>query len=196
MVGFPALSGSFFELGNEFKKLALGKVRKTSHFTTSKYTYPSVIMYVTSLEAFFNEQLALSTTKIEDENVKRSVLKLQEDPLNKEKIKTIFKRYTGSRLDTNKSFYQDVIALIDVRHEIIHYTPRMIEGNKWPLRLRPAVVRSKMTIASNADWSFHLAQVGFAEWAHDTVKSVIQEFCGMTGAMDPFNNPVEPARWE
>ena len=140
--GMSSLSNVFFKQGNELLKLAeadIGKKKDAVFPDKSDYVFPAVIMYCSSLEAYFNENLGFSYWLAETEGKYQNLdllptikaLMRMNKPFEtfKKKIKGTYKAYDKKQkgIDTNSEVYQNIIALYDLRNSIIHFCPEMVE---------------------------------------------------------------------
>lgn len=193
--GFTALSETYFRIGNELKRMAYEENKDERTLRYSKYVYGSVIVYVAALEAYFNEQMTLSICLMKDKNGKElltnCIKKLQNNSFGKEKMNDIFILYSKDRLPKGSEIYKDSLALINLRHILVHYIPEFIDSNRRPHALQ-RVFRRAGVPTINTSWQTALGTVEVAEWSHDVAKALIQEFSRRTGADDPFTREAPP----
>ena len=167
------------------------------------YVFPAVIMYVSSLEAYFIENLTLSSFRMDDEALKEEVDKIKAGSGDYKtfgnRVKEIFKLYDKNNkgIDTNGFEYQNLIALVELRNSVVHYNPLFIEHVKWPSKLEKVLQRSKIDVM-NSGWVSNLSTCAIAKWAYETSKSLIILFCNLSGGINPFNcsDEYETFRWE
>jgi len=203
--GMDLLSPNFFKVGNELLTLATSEVTKKmkgSSFDSCRYCFPAIIMFCTAFESYLNETIEFSRTLAikQDTNNKESILKRIDDIKKakeiKDKIKLFYKGYDSEDvgIDTNGSTYQNLIALFRLRNEIIHYSPDMTAGNKWPIRTKEAFFKSNPKIKENTTWTTTFGAVSVAKWAHDTTIAAIRLFAKISGSQDPFGEET-PYPW-
>ena len=78
-----------------------------------------------------------------------------------------------------------IFWLRELRHVVANYRPMLVSHSKGPRRLEQALHRAKPEIV-NAGWVTNVSSPAVADWAHDTVKSIIMLFCSKSGAIGPF----------
>jgi len=194
MENFTVLSGNYFKVAEELR----GKSKISKEWKpTLNYVFPSVIMFVSSLEAFFSEYLALVLYSNKDhEELKR--LKAQNPPYNDfgKWLKAIFENFNrqGSEIDYGGELFQNVIALKELRNSVAHYNPYFIEYTDWPKRLEQVLNKTKIEVI-NSGWVGNLNRPVVADWAYETIRNVIEEFCNVSGWENPFTADY-PHGWE
>ena len=194
MESFVSLSGNYFKVAQELReKSKRDKKGMPSHF----YVFPSVIMYVSSLEAFFSECLALALFSNKG-NDKLIQLKAQNHPYGdfKSWIEEIFLIFDVKRVevDFGGELFQNLTALKELRNSAAHYNPDFIKHIHWPKRLRQVLNKSKIEVV-NGGWVDNFSRPVVADWAYETIKSVIVTFCDISGWEDPFTRSY-PFGWE
>lgn len=188
---FTVLSGNYFKIAQELRRKS-----RTNEIGMQGYHYvfPSVILYVSALEAFFSEYLALAlfSNRNNGELIK---LKSQQPPYNEFKswLKKIFSIF-NTDLDTGGELFQNVIALKELRNSAAHYNPYFINHTHWPKRLEQVLNKSKVEVI-NSGWVSNLSNTIIADWAYETIKEAINEFCKISGWENPFQ-ACYPAGWE
>lgn len=206
LASLPILSDSYFKVANEFRAMAATeRSRWPGHF----YVFPAITMYTAAFEAFLQEHLALSRFSIEGSDDPQKLhhlerintLKGQQRPYAefKEWVKEVFRLYDpkGVGLDPTCDEYQNLLALKELRNSIVHYNPEFIEYATWPARLEQALHRSKLEVI-NAGWVTNFRKVEIADWAHDTIRAVVELFCRISGAENPFTTTAADGmlNWE
>lgn len=194
------LSSGYFKVACELRDKAHAKEDSVAYH---RYVFPAVIMYVSSLEAYFNENLTLSSFAMGDDALKRKISSIKDgDGVYKtfrNRLKEIFKLYDKSNngIDTNGVDYQNIIALVSLRNSVTHYNPMFIEHVEWPHKLEQVLQRSRIDVI-NSGWVTNFSSPPIAMWAYETTKSIVQLFCSLSGGIDPFNcdKEYESFRWE
>lgn len=205
LVTYTYLSGNYFRVADELRNFVQ---HPPGQCPGRYYVFPAVIMFTSCIEAFFQEHLAILRYQIEEGRAQDKEEQLANiDCLRdgrspyqdfKDWIKEIFRLCDRSAagIDTNSSAYQDIIALKDLRNAVAHYNPMFIEHIKWPARLEQILQRAKPEVL-NAGWVTNLSSVEVADWAFETIKTVIVLFCEKSGAQCPFTSEYEGGlfRW-
>lgn len=194
------LSSGYFKVASELRDKAYSN---ENGVISSRYVFPTVIMYVSSLEAYFNEKLTLSSYSMKDGELKEKIEEIKSRKGDyrkfKNRIKEIFKLYDRNNIgaDTNSIEYLNLIALLELRNSAVHYNPYFIEHVRWPDGLEKVLKASKIEVM-NSGWVSNFSTPAVAMWAYETTRSVVQLFCGLSGDIDPFNCPDEHEsfRWE
>jgi hypothetical protein len=170
----------------------------------SNYCFPSIIMFCTSFEAYINENLELSKaiaiTRNKEglEPLVELIDSIKSEKEIKNKIKYFFKVYDKESigLDLNSDIYQNLVALFQLRNEIIHYSPDMIPANEWPIRTREAFYRSNPRVREITGWTTTFGSVSVTRWAHDAIVTAIKKFAEISGCHDPFSDKTRKTlRW-
>lgn len=194
MESFSALSGNYFKVAQELREKSKNNdAGMPGHY----YVFPSVIMYVSSLEAFFSEYLALVLfSNKDDERVIN--LKAQNAPYNdfKSWLNEIFKIFnkSGMEIDYGGELFQNVYALKELRNSAAHYNPYFINHIDWPKRLQQVLNKSKIEVI-NSGWVCNLTTPVVSDWAYETIKGVIVTFSEVSGWENPFTQGF-PNGWE
>ena len=198
------LASQFFKLGKEFKNMAKLEIEEKNRIIkSSKYIIPSVIMFCTSFEAFMNDTLE-SSTIINDipehhlEGMFERISDIRKEGVFNKKVKKFYKGYDENRIgiDTNGSIYKNLVALFKLRNAFIHYNPETIEHYKWPSKLIEAYKVLKIEKKEyNTNWVYEFCTIKIADWAENTIKSSIYEFCTKANSVNPFELPY-PFNWD
>jgi len=99
-------------------------------------------------------------------------------------------------IDTNGSIYKNLVALFKLRNAFIHYNPETIEHYKWPSKLIEAYKVLKIEKKEyNTNWVNEFCTIKIADWAENTIKSSIYEFCTKANSVNPFELPY-PFNWD
>lgn len=194
------LSSGYFKVACELRDKACSPEGAASGH---RHVFPAVIMYASSLEAFFNEQLSLSGAFIEDDELKEKINDIKAGlgtyKTFSARLKEIFKLYDkkSKGIDTNGLHYQNFVALVELRNSAAHYNPLFIDHVEWPTKLEKVLQRSKIDVM-NSGWVSNLSNPEVAKWAYETTKSIIILFCESSGCINPFNcsDKHESFRWE
>ncbi len=193
------LSGQYFRVANELR--AMAHATAGSSGISPRYVFPAVILYCTCVESYFNEQLTLSSIRIGDRDLLAKIDHLKYRAKPRDRYREIFRRYDpdDKGLDTNGDLYRNLLALIELRNAVTHYTPSFMGHVKWPARLQAALRGSKLSVL-NASWTTNFSSIAVVDWSYVTTKDVIQRFNSMVGrsgtSFDPFSAPEEVFRWE
>jgi hypothetical protein len=191
---YSSLSGNYFKVAQELRERSrINKEGMPGHY----YVFPSVIMYVASLEAFMSEFLAF--VRFSNENsLKLLALKKQSDQYADFKtwIREVFITFnrTGVEIDYGGEFFQNVIALKELRNSVAHYNPDFVSHAEWPKRLQQVFSKSKIDVL-NSGWTTNFSRPEVADWAYDITKGTISEFCNTSGCQNPFQAEY-PFGWE
>ena len=183
---FSLLSRNYYMLAKKFARDAK-HISKTHSF----FTYPSVIMYFTSLEAFFNEKLAhvLLREKIKEGSEKSEIIelvnKIKGKSLSLEFLKEIYQVF-GLNFKFSKELIENFILLHNIRNLLVHFEPDPSFHNYFPDRLLKYNILEKVSRQHNSDWMCYLADPSFCDFASNTVKEVINDFCRESCYPNPF----------
>jgi hypothetical protein len=159
MSGATLLSGNYFNAAEGLRQIAW-KDNNSDIFVHSLFTIPAIIMYVTALEVFINEH---------------SKKELRDMTLNKEKIGQFVVR---NRVDVTLKkcvWYQDVLALVNLRNELVHYAPIMRKLTTAPSDVAHAMKRSKITLFRQSGYITNLSNPEFADWACSCIRRFGEE---------------------
>ena len=119
------LSSSYFKVACELRDKACSE---RECIVPHCYVFPAVIMYVSSLEAYFNENLTLSSFRMDDEVLKEEVDKIKagsgEYKTFGNRVKEIFKLYDKNNkgIDTSDLIFEiglNVDLVLDVIGELM-----------------------------------------------------------------------------
>jgi hypothetical protein len=172
---------------------AQGGSRWPGHY----YVFPAVTMYVAAFEAFLQEELALAEFRLADRSDSQAAewlnsigaMKRQSDQFRefKDWVKGVFELFDrqGVGVNPDSTEFQNLLALKELRNSVVHYNPSFIEHAVWPIRLEQALHRSKLEVL-NAGWVTNFSQVSIADWAHETVKAIVELFCELSSLENPF----------
>jgi hypothetical protein len=174
MGGWVGLSGDLVNCARALLQMALDERRRevlrypADHF--SEYAVGSILLLVTGFDAWLNEVLSEALFVSDRERLKG----LADEPLLC-RYYGIPHRVAGAQMPAN----QELSLLVDLRHEIAHYLPRIIpdEGNVpgWLAELR----RRQLFFQSDEDdapLGWRLASYRLAYWAWETVEAAVAEF--------------------
>ncbi len=195
--GITVLSRTYFRVANELcENLNKGDGKHPGHF----YVFPAVMLYSASIEAYFQERLSIARylTHLPEADAKLDALRDRTSLYRDFKpwLQEVYRFFDrgGEGFDLNSEEYRNVIALQELRNTILHYNPAFIEHVHWPVNLQEAVRRSKIEIL-NAGWVTNLSSPPVAKWAHDSVRTALELFAGLSGVEDVFSC-AEPFKWE
>jgi len=198
LINMRELSSGYFKVACELRDKAHSKEKNIRHH---QYVFPAVIMYVSSIEAYLNENLWLSSALIDNNEMKEKINNIKEGfgeyRTFRSRVKAIFEIYNKEGIDTNGETYQNFIALVELRNSAAHYNPIFVEHVEWPHRLEKALQQSKIEVM-NTGWVSNFSNPAVAIWAYETTKSMVQLFCSVSGAINPFNcsEEHESYKWE
>ena len=197
--GFYGISHGLYRSAIELIKTAEKDQRTHSH-----HILASITLFTATIESYFNEILTLNllAKKYHSKNYLEA-LRLGNYSDNKmsfnEKIKAIFIAYDKKQkgIDTNGYIYQDLIALINLRNNIVHYNPDWENIYHYPKDLEHILNRTKIKL-ENAGWTTNFSNIQIGHWAKMTVKNILVEFSNITGAHNPFTDDesFKSTRWE
>jgi len=173
--GWVSLSGDLLDCARALLQMALDQRRRevvrypADHF--SSYAVGSILLLVTGFEAWLNEVLSEALFVSGRERLKG----LADEPLLT-KYYEIPHRVAGAQMPAN----EELSLLVDLRHEIAHYLPRIIpdEGNvpSWlaELRRRQLFLGSPDEDCTPLGW--RITSYRLAYWAWETVEAAVAEF--------------------
>jgi len=174
MGGMVSLSGDLVHCAQALLQMALDDRRREVRLSTNHFSscaVGSILLLVAGFEAWLNEILSEALFVCDRERLKG----LADEPLLT-KYYGIPQRVAGVRMPAN----QELSLLIDLRHEIAHYLPRVIpdEGNvpAWlgELHRRRLFLYSSMGEQGPLGWN--IASYRLAYWAWETVEAAVVEF--------------------
>ncbi|MGA2285080.1 MAG: hypothetical protein ABSG55_02260 [Dehalococcoidia bacterium] len=170
-----SLSGDLVECARALLQMALDQRRgevlryREDHF--SWYAIGSILLLVSALEAWLNEVLS-EALFISD---RQRLIGLADEPLLA-KYYEIPNRVTGVRISPN----EELTLLVDVRHEIAHYMPRILpdEGGvpNWLVDLHRRHLFLGGRDEGRAILSWRFASYRLAYWAWETAEAAVAEF--------------------
>jgi hypothetical protein len=194
--GGVILSRLYFSVANELRGKADENARKQgSEF--ENHVIPIIILYSTCVESYFNEQLAILEAGVSDIKILESIESIrnctEEFRKPNKRFTEIYRMFDSKKegIDTNGSIYIDLLALTALRNSLVHYSPRIIDHVIWPQSLEQVLHRTKLQII-NSDWVSNFMRISVADWSYSVSKNAIQEFCRISGRIDPFNSAQYP----
>ena len=201
--GRTGLASIYYKFGNEFKEMAQDEIdKKNRKFNNSNYVIPSIIMYCSSFEAFMNETLASSRIinelpKYHSDEIDQLIDLIKSEGDFKKKLKNFYYSYdkVHSGIDRNSLLYSDLIALFKLRNEFVHYNPESVEITKYPIRVQEAYKQLKLNITEPIGWVSYFCNIETANWAKQTIKKGIENFCEISKSINPFKVPY-PFNWD
>ena len=195
--GATLLSRQYFVVANELRAKAHEEAEKRGSEFDALYVIPATILFCTSVESYFNEQLAALAMELNDKKILEDIEALKHST---NEFRKATKRYTAIYrifdpkeigIDTKGPVYTDLLALTALRNSLIHYSPQFIDHVAWPQSLEQVLQRTKIQII-NSDWVSNLCKISVTDWSHSVSKNAIQEFCRISGRTDPFNSSQYP----
>lgn len=190
--GFTGISHTIYK--SAFELLRMAENNKTY------YILPSIILFVATIESYFNEILTLNLLmkQYQSQDYLLALRAGGNISFNK-KICMIFKSYDKKQkgIDTNSIIYRDFVALVNLRNNIVHYNPDWENIYHFPKHFQHIIKRTNIKLL-NCGWTSNFSNIEIGKWAMLTVKNLIVEFSNITGAHNPFTDDerFKSTKWE
>jgi hypothetical protein len=94
----------------------------------------------------------------------------------------------GRTFDRGAEPFQSFTHLVTLRNELVHWAPETASFDSFPKK-RIEALQSKFEFDPNTRmrWVYRVLNAHCAAWACQSVKSMIQRFCTMSGDLDPWS---------